>query len=124
MLSGTLTQQSDVNGIVSFDDLIAMRPELSDISEGIRTQIKIDALYEQYVERQARAIENLKKDEAIRIPSNLDFREVTGLSNELREKLVRVQPETLGQAGRVEGMTPAALTLILAKVRKLKKTSA
>jgi tRNA uridine 5-carboxymethylaminomethyl modification enzyme len=103
---------------VSFGDLTIFHPDLSDISQDIRFQLKCDALYAQYVERQARDAESLRRDEGQRIPDDFDFESLSGLSNELKQKLSRSRPETLGQAGRVEGMTPAALTLILAKIRQ------
>ncbi len=103
---------------VSFDDVLAFHPELADVPDDIRAQLKRDALYAQYVERQARDVETLRRDEAHRIPGGFDFDALSGLSNELKQKLNRARPETLGQAGRVEGMTPAALTLILAKIRQ------
>ena len=103
---------------VSFDDVLAFHPELADIPDDIRAQLKRDALYAQYVARQARDVETLRRDEAHRIPDGFDFDALSGLSNELKQKLKRIRPETLGQAGRVEGMTPAALTLILAKIRQ------
>ncbi len=103
---------------VSFEDILDFHPELSDVADNIRIQIKRDALYAQYIERQARDVENLRRDEAHRIPGDFDFWQLSGLSNELKQKLERAKPETLGQAGRVEGMTPAALTLILAKIRQ------
>jgi len=109
---------------VQFDDLIVFSPELSDIEDEIRTQLKCDALYEQYIQRQAKDVENLRKDEAHRIPEDFDYDILKGLSNELRQKLVQVRPATLGQAGRVEGMTPAALTLILAKLRQRERKRA
>ena len=64
-------------------------------------------------------MDDLKRDEAHSIPAEFNYDGLTGLSNELKQKLVSVRPETLGQAGRVEGMTPAALTLILAKLRQI-----
>ena len=103
---------------VSFDTLLALRSELSDIPTGIREQLKRDALYAQYVQRQAQDVENLRRDEAQTIPSDFDYSELNGLSHELKQKLLQIRPETLGQAGRVEGMTPAALTLLLARLRK------
>ncbi len=102
---------------VGFEDLLALRPELSDIRVDIQEQLKRDALYAQYVARQAKDVENLRRDEAHAIPADFDYGRLSGLSGELRQKLVAVRPETLGQAGRVEGMTPAALTLILARLR-------
>lgn len=102
---------------VDFEDLLVLRPELSDIRVDIQEQLKRDALYAQYVARQARDVDNLRRDEAHAIPPDFDYGILSGLSSELRQKLTAVRPETLGQAGRVEGMTPAALTLILARLR-------
>ena len=80
--------------------------------------VAIEALYAPYAERQAREIAALAKDERLKIPTDLDYRGVPGISNELGEKLAATRPETIGQAGRIEGMTPAALGLILSAVRK------
>ena len=109
---------------VEFDTIINLWPELSDIDPDIRLQLKRDALYAQYIARQAKDVAALKKDEAQAIPSEFDYSDLDGLSNELRQKLERVRPTTLGQAGRVEGMTPAGLTLILARLRRQARQSA
>lgn len=103
---------------VEFSHLVSMRPELSDIKPSIQAQLKRDSLYSQYIERQKKDVAGLKRDEAHAIPDDFDYTTLSGLSHELRQKLKRVRPETLGQAGRVEGMTPAALTLILAALRR------
>ncbi len=103
---------------VDFESLRILRPELSDIDADIQVQLKRDALYAKYVTRQARDVRSLRRDEAHAIPADFDYGILSGLSNELRQRLTAVRPETLGQAGRVEGMTPAALTLILARLRK------
>lgn len=103
---------------VTFDTLSILRPELADIGLDVQEQLKCDALYANYVHRQARDVESLKKDEAHAIPADFNYDRLNGLSHELKQKLTKVRPETLGQAGRVEGMTPAALTLILARLRK------
>lgn len=103
---------------VNFDTLIAVEPGLDVVPSEIRAQLKNDALYAQYTARQQRDAEGLKRDEAQAIPAHFDYASLSGLSNELKQKLVATRPETLGQAGRVEGMTPAALTLILAKLRQ------
>jgi tRNA uridine 5-carboxymethylaminomethyl modification enzyme len=103
---------------VDFDDLLALRPELVEVNADVRQQLKTDALYAQYIERQAKDVESLRRDEAHVIPLDFDYAALTGLSAELQQKLVKARPTTLGQAGRVEGMTPAALTLILAKLRR------
>ena len=103
---------------VGFGDLLALRPELADIRVDIQEQLKRDALYAHYVARQAKDVDDLRRDEAHEIPTDFDYGILSGLTSELRQKLTAVRPETLGQAGRVEGMTPAALTLILARLRK------
>lgn len=80
-------------------------------------QIKRDALYSNYIERQAQDILTLQKEDALKLDQNMDYGSVQGLSNELRLKLERVRPESIGQASRIEGMTPAALMLLISKVR-------
>ncbi len=109
---------------VGFEMLEQLEPEVSEIPCDIKDQIKRDALYANYIERQAKDVAALRKDEGQPIPTGFDFGAVTGLSNELREKLSAIRPETLGQAGRIEGMTPAALTLILAKIRQAERRTA
>ena len=103
---------------ISFEDLKQVWPELSDISEPIAEQMEIDAQYAGYLDRQKADIEALRKDEALRLPSDLDYAVVGGLSNEVRVRLETVRPVTLGQAGRIEGMTPSALTALLRYVRR------
>ena len=71
-----------------------------------------------YLARQAQDVARLRRDEAVALPATLDYARLSGLSNELRQKLATVRPESLGQAARIEGMTPAALTLILARARQ------
>jgi tRNA uridine 5-carboxymethylaminomethyl modification enzyme len=93
-------------------------PELRGIDQGILRQLERDAHYAPYLARQAQEVAQLRRDEAVALPAELDYAAMPGLSNELRAKLALVRPRTLGQAGRVEGMTPAALTLILMKARQ------
>ncbi len=81
-------------------------------------QLQREAIYAHYIDRQRGEIAALKRDEAIGIPETLSFKGLSGLSNELQDKLERVRPATIGQAGRIEGMTPAALTVILLHIRK------
>ena len=103
---------------VTFEDVAALDESLASIELEVGEQLKRDALYAHYIERQARDVESLRRDEAHEIPLEFDYSALVGLSNELQQKLTKVRPATLGQAGRVEGMTPAALTLILARLRK------
>ena len=101
-----------------FDSLLDLDPSLSDVDKEVREQISRDALYANYIERQRKDIEAMQRDERQAIPKDFDFTALEGLSNELKTKLSAARPETLGQAGRVDGMTPAALTLILARLRR------
>ncbi len=103
---------------IGFDDLVRIDPDLSVISYDVRSQIERDALYAQYLDRQAADIDQVRRDEGHEIPEDFDYAGLSGLSAELRSKLSRIRPRTLSQAGRVDGMTPAALTLILARLRK------
>ncbi|ALG88872.1 MULTISPECIES: tRNA uridine-5-carboxymethylaminomethyl(34) synthesis enzyme MnmG [Actibacterium] len=109
---------------VGFDDVIALEPALSDVPADIRAQVERDALYANYIKRQQQDVAAMKRDEAQAIPADFDYDALNGLSNELKAKLSRVRPATLGQAGRVDGMTPAALTLILARLRLAERKSA
>jgi tRNA uridine 5-carboxymethylaminomethyl modification enzyme len=91
---------------------------------GIVKQLEADALYSNYIVRQERDIDNIKNDESHRLPLDFDYAALSGLSNELKSKLKAARPENLGQAGRIDGMTPAALSLILTAVQVSKKRSA
>ena len=103
---------------VSLADLSALDPTLMQYPAEIRAQLERDALYATYIERQSKEIAALRKDESVRIPMDFDFSALAGLSNELRTKLSKARPETIGQASRVDGITPAALTLILSRLRR------
>ncbi len=102
---------------VDIRKLAGIWPELSGLEPSIAEQVENEALYANYLERQKREAEALERDEAQRIPRGFDYRSIPGISNELQGKLSKAQPETLGQAGRIEGMTPAALVLILSSVK-------
>jgi tRNA uridine 5-carboxymethylaminomethyl modification enzyme len=102
---------------VTFGRLAAIWPELAGYSPEIVEQLEIDALYANYLERQDADIFAFRKDEALSLPSELDYRDVHGLSTEAVQKLSAIRPATLGQAARIDGVTPAALTLVLAHVR-------
>ncbi|WP_281973387.1 tRNA uridine-5-carboxymethylaminomethyl(34) synthesis enzyme MnmG [Ruegeria faecimaris] len=103
---------------VSFEDLVPLIPELQDVESGIRQQVERDALYANYIERQRRDVEAMKRDEAYEIPRDFDFFALDGLSSEMKQKLSNARPENVAQASRIEGVTPAALTLVLAKLRR------
>jgi len=98
--------------------LIAVWPALAAIPPDLHETIETDARYAVYLDRQAADVAALKRDEAVGLPADLDYRALPGLSEELRQKLSTVRPATLGHAARIEGMTPAALTLVLARARR------
>ncbi len=99
-------------------------PELSGLRGDIAEQIQIDAVYHGYLDRQEADILAFRKDEGVRIPAGFDYAGVGGLSNEVREKLIAAAPATLGQAGRIEGVTPGALTALLAHLKRLDRRKA
>ena len=106
------------------DKLQALWPEIAAWPKVLYEQVEIDALYAGYMSRQKAEIESFRKDEGLVLPLDLDYATVPGLSNEAREKLARIRPQTLGQAGRIEGMTQGALTTLLFYIRNAGKRSA
>jgi tRNA uridine 5-carboxymethylaminomethyl modification enzyme len=103
---------------VSFARLQAIWPQLEAIPPRIAAQIEVDARYAAYVERQQADVESLRKDERVRIPPDLDYATIPGLSSEVRQRLGRLCPATLAQASRMEGITPAAAMRLLAHLRR------
>ena len=103
---------------ITFDNIKVFDNRLSDIESEIQQQAHRDALYSNYIDRQKKDIESVKRDEAIKIPSSFDYQSMSGLSNELINKLLIQKPKNIAQASRIEGMTPAALFLILSKVKQ------
>jgi tRNA uridine 5-carboxymethylaminomethyl modification enzyme len=96
----------------------AAYPAITGWSRAVRDQVEIDAGYASYLDRQAADAVALRREEDLQVPSDLDYAAIGGLSHEIREKLTLVRPLTLGQAGRIEGMTPGALTALLSHVKK------
>ena len=106
---------------IGFEQVVQLQPDLVDIDTETQQQLVCDALYANYIERQKRDVEALRRDEQHVIPPEFSFDDVEGLSNELKAKLNRARPENLSQAARIDGMTPAALTLILSILRRQKR---
>ncbi|MBY0397921.1 MAG: tRNA uridine-5-carboxymethylaminomethyl(34) synthesis enzyme MnmG, partial [Thermoleophilia bacterium] len=102
----------------SLDRLADAAPGIAALPPAIRRQIERDALYSGYLDRQRADADAIQRDEAVAIPAGFDYLSLSGLSSELRAKLHRHRPATLAEAGRIEGMTPAALTLLLAVAKK------
>lgn len=93
----------------------------SEFDEEIKRQVKYDCIYRTYTDRQKQDLQRLESDKGVKVPQNLDFAAIPGLSNEISAKLHRLQPETLADANRIEGMTPAALTALLLAIKKIEK---
>ncbi|HHL43541.1 MAG TPA: tRNA uridine-5-carboxymethylaminomethyl(34) synthesis enzyme MnmG [Hellea balneolensis] len=98
--------------------LLPVWPELQDLPDCARQALETEALYAGYIERQARDIAAFRRDEGLRLPESLNYRIIGGISNEVREKLETARPATLGQASRIEGVTPGALTALLAYLKR------
>jgi len=86
----------------------------------VENQVVIDAHYIGYLSRQSKDIISFKKDEKVTIPTNINYVSLSGLSNEIKSKLVKVRPLTLGQAIRIDGMTPAAIIILLSYIKKMR----
>lgn len=93
-------------------------PELSETRSDVIEQLEIEATYSSYLKRQDADIMALRRDENLRLPADLEYTGIPSLSNEVRDKLSRVRPETIGQAARISGVTPAAITALLAYVKR------
>jgi tRNA uridine 5-carboxymethylaminomethyl modification enzyme len=103
---------------IGFADLGRIWPQFYAIAPAIREQLETDAKYAVYLARQAADVASYRRDENLVLPECLDYAEMSGLSMEVRQKLRMVRPRTIGQAGRIDGMTPAALTLLAAHIRR------
>ena len=109
---------------VTITDLAKIWPRFRALAPKIAEQIEIDAKYDVYLSRQAADIAAYRRDESFELPDDFDYGTLPGLSNEMKQKLQVHRPRTIGQAGRIDGVTPAALTLLVAHVRRAKKASA
>lgn len=103
---------------ISWENLQDVWSEMEEVAPVIREQIEIDALYSGYMARQNAEVESFRKDEALKLPEQIDYAKIGGLSNEVRQKLELVRPTTLGAASRIPGVTPAAVIALLRHVKK------
>ena len=108
---------------VSYKDLFKLEPKLIKIDEETLKQIQKDATYVNYLDRQRKDIDTIKKDERVLIPMDLDYNSIQGLSTELKAKLSRARPKNMLQASNIDGITPAALMLVMAKIKFLGKAA-
>jgi tRNA uridine 5-carboxymethylaminomethyl modification enzyme len=102
---------------VTHKDISALTPEL-EIDPKVSEQVEIDAKYAGYIGRQQQEIDKLRRHENTVIPTTFDYEKVSGLSNEVKQKLNDAKPETLARASRIPGITPAAISLLLVSLRK------
>jgi tRNA uridine 5-carboxymethylaminomethyl modification enzyme len=109
---------------VTITQLAKIWPRFGALAPKVAEQIEIDAKYDVYLSRQAADIAAYRRDESFKLPDDFDYATLPGLSNEMKQKLQAHRPRTIGQAGRIDGVTPAALTLLVAHVRRAKKVSA
>ena len=110
--------RADLTALATVGEGEALAGLPPEIREQAVQSLEIEARYAGYIERQGREIERSRRAEATTLPADFDYARVRGLSNEVREKLARIRPETIGQAGRVSGMTPAAISLLLVHLRR------
>ena len=103
---------------IGIGDLARVWPRFGELAPKIAEQLETDAKYEVYLSRQAADVESYRRDESVVLPDDIDYAALPGLSNEVRHKLQSHRPRTIGQAGRLDGITPAALTLLIAHVRR------
>jgi tRNA uridine 5-carboxymethylaminomethyl modification enzyme len=103
---------------IGIADLAKIWPRFADLPPKIVEQVEIDAKYDVYLSRQAADIAAYRRDESLELPDGLDYSQLSGLSNEVRQKLNAMRPRTIGQAARMDGITPAALTLLVAHLKR------
>jgi len=103
---------------IGVQELARIWPGFNELAPQIAGQLEIDAKYAVYLDRQAADISAFRRDEGLELPEEIDYAHLGGLSNEIKQKLEAVRPRTVGQAGRIDGMTPVALSLLLAHIRR------
>jgi tRNA uridine 5-carboxymethylaminomethyl modification enzyme len=108
---------------ITIESLAKVWPQFGGLAPKIAEQIEIDAKYDVYLSRQNADIESYRRDESFALPDDFDYGALSGLSNEAKQKLMTHKPRTIGHASRIDGMTPAALTLLVAHVKRGRKNS-
>jgi len=110
---------------IGMADLVRVWPDVfGRLDPDIATHLEIDAKYAVYLERQAADVEAFRRDENLLLGEDIDYAAVTGLSNEARQRLSTARPRTIGQAARLDGLTPAALTLLAAHLKRRERKAA
>jgi tRNA uridine 5-carboxymethylaminomethyl modification enzyme len=106
---------------ISYQDLALFDGEVSRIEDGEAQQVEIQVMYDGYIKRQLQQVKNFKRMERLKIPLDFDYEAIGGLSNEVKEKLSKIRPHSLGQASRISGVTPAAISILMIYLKKLGK---
>jgi tRNA uridine 5-carboxymethylaminomethyl modification enzyme len=109
---------------IALSDLARVWPRLGQLDPTIAAQLETDAKYDVYLSRQIADVESYRRDEQLVLADDIDYGTLPGLSNEVRHKLQSHRPRTIGHAGRLDGVTPAALTLLVAHLRRQHRKSA
>jgi tRNA uridine 5-carboxymethylaminomethyl modification enzyme len=103
---------------IRFHHLSAFEEDLSNLSKEVWEEVEIQVKYDGYHKRQMELIERFQKLEDVRFPETFDFSSLIGLTTEVREKLVKIRPLSLGQASRISGVTPAAISILMVNLKK------
>ena len=106
---------------VGYADLVLMDGDMHDGGPAVAHQVEVQVKYQGYIERQLEEVEKFKRLEARRIPEDFDYHVIPGLSNEVREKLSAARPSSIGQASRISGVTPAALSILLVYLERRRR---
>ena len=108
---------------ISINDLYKIWPELNNIDPNVIAQIESDAIYSKYLDRQTQEISSFKKEESVNIPENINYMDIKGLSNEARDRILRIKPRTIGQLNRMEGIDPSTVLKVISYLKASKETS-
>ena len=124
ILTSPLSRETSVHDLlkrpeIHYYDLVERGEFLGHKDPSVSSQVEILVKYSGYIDRQTDEIKKLKKNEQVKLPTTIDYQSIVGLSNEVRQKLIDHRPETLAQASRISGVTPAAVSLLLVHLKKL-----
>ena len=124
VLTAPLSKESTAHDLlkrpeIHYQDLVKLADIECHGDPSISSQVEILVKYSGYIDRQTDEIKKLKKNEQVRLPIDIDYSNIVGLSNEVRQKLLDHRPETIAQASRISGVTPAAISLLLVHLKKL-----
>ena len=108
---------------ITMSTLSELAPCVADAGDAVRSQIEIDSKYEGYIARARDEIDRLKRHEEVEVPADFDYASISGLSTELKQKLGAAKPDNLARAARIPGITPAALSILLVHLKKVRASA-